>query len=165
MALWAAVILVVAIDQTPSQAPRVQLADSSSLHRVKSAVIGAKTRLDRPECQRLLTDFQDIEGRPLLENLGTSSLTASDYLFERLWFVDAGDTPQCLRDQTMAAFTVPGHKVVRICTNRFARRFERQTAAAEIIVIHEMLHTLGLGETPPTSNQITQQVTRRCGAS
>jgi hypothetical protein len=168
MALWVAVILTVAIEQapqTPRQTPRVQVADSSVLHRVKSAVIGAKARLDRPECQRLLTDFQDTDGRPLLENLGTSSLTPSDYLFERIWFVDGGDTPQCRRDQAMAAFTMPGHQGVWICSNRFAPRFARQATAAELIVIHEMLHTLGLAENPPSTSQITEQVTRRCGGS
>jgi hypothetical protein len=64
----------------------------------------------------------------------------------------------------MAAFTGPGRKVVHVCSSRFARRFERQTRAAELIVIHEMLHTLGLGENPPSTRQITEQVTRRCGA-
>jgi hypothetical protein len=33
----------------------------------------------------------------------------------------------------------------------------------EIIVIHEFLHTLGLGENPPTSQAITQRVAIRCG--
>ncbi len=31
------------------------------------------------------------------------------------------------------------------------------------MVIHEMLHTLGLGENPPTSIEITQRVKGRCG--
>jgi hypothetical protein len=33
---------------------------------------------------------------------------------------------------------------------------------AEVYVIHEMLHTLGHGENPPTSHEITQKVVRRC---
>jgi hypothetical protein len=167
MALWVVVSLMVAMEQAPQiprQAPRVQMADSVALHLVRMAVIGAKARLERPECQRVLTDFQDAEGRPLLEILAASTLTAADYLFDRVWFVDGGDTPQCQRDSSMAAFTGPGRKVVHVCSSRFARRFERQTRAAELIVIHEMLHTLGLGENPPSTRQITEQVTRRCGA-
>jgi hypothetical protein len=33
---------------------------------------------------------------------------------------------------------------------------------AEVCLIHDMLHTLGLGENPPTSSEITQRVKRRC---
>ena len=33
---------------------------------------------------------------------------------------------------------------------------------AEALVIHEMLHTLGLGENPPTSTEITKRVEGRC---
>jgi len=29
-------------------------------------------------------------------------------------------------------------------------------------IIHEMLHTLGLGENPPSSREITQRVNERC---
>jgi hypothetical protein len=34
-----------------------------------------------------------------------------------------------------------------------------------MIVIHELLHALGLGENPPLSVEITGQVMRRCGGS
>jgi hypothetical protein len=34
---------------------------------------------------------------------------------------------------------------------------------AEAVVIHEVLHTLGLDENPPSSDQITTRVERRCG--
>ena len=33
---------------------------------------------------------------------------------------------------------------------------------AEDLIIHELLHSLGLGENPPTSSQISSQVMRRC---
>ena len=33
----------------------------------------------------------------------------------------------------------------------------------EILLIHELLHSLGLGENPPTSAQITNTVMARCG--
>jgi hypothetical protein len=165
MALRVAVILIVALDQTPRPNPRVQFEDSFAQHLVRSAVIGARMRLARPECQRVLTDFRDAEGRPLLERVEALSLSPPDYLFDRVWFVDGADTPQCRRDEHMAAFTVPGHQAVRICTGRFGRAFERQMVSAEMIIIHEMLHTLGLGENPPTSHEITEQVRRRCGGS
>jgi hypothetical protein len=43
--------------------------------------------------------------------------------------------------------------------NRFA---ERSRAAADAAIIHELLHSLGLGEDPPTSKQITDTVLARC---
>ena len=69
MAWWVAVVLVVAFGQGPRQTPRVQVDDGWIQQRVKGAVLGAKQRLERPECQRLLTDFQDTDGRLLLERL------------------------------------------------------------------------------------------------
>jgi hypothetical protein len=165
MAFWVAVVLMVALDQSPREAPRVHIADNAVQHLVRRSAIGAKIRLERQECQRVLEDFRDGEGRPLLERLQPATLTAAAYLFDRVWFVDGGDTPQCRRDPHVAAFTSPGHQVVRICTARFGRSFEDQTVAAEMIIIHEMLHTLGLGENPPTSQEITEQVRKRCGKS
>jgi hypothetical protein len=163
--LWVAVVLVVALDQSPRQAPRVHIADNAVQHLVRRSAMGARNRLERPECQRVLEDFRDAGGRPLLERLQPSALTAAAYLFDRVWFVDGADTPQCRRDPHVAAFTSAGHQVVRICTARFGRSFEDQTVAAEMIIIHEMLHTLGLGENPPTSHEITAQVRKRCGKS
>ncbi len=162
---WMALLLIVAAGQTPRQSPRIHLPDSRVDQQVRNAVLGAQARLGRPDCQLLLTDFQDAEGRLLLEQLQETNLSPAGYLLDRIWFVDGGDTPQCQRDSRMAAFTVPGHKVIRVCTNRFGKSFARQEKAAEMIVIHEMLHTLGLGENPPSSREITEQVTRRCGAS
>jgi hypothetical protein len=165
MQVWVAVVLVIALGQGPRQTPRVQVDDGWVQQRVKSAVLGAKQRLERPECQRLLTDFQDADGRPLLERLQATALTASDYLFDRVWFVDGAETPPCQRDHRTAAFTSPGHQVVRICRVGFGRSFVEQSVAGEIVVIHEMLHTLGLSENPPSTREITEQVRRRCGGS
>jgi hypothetical protein len=161
MLLWVAMVGILGLEQ----GPRVNVPDSRAQSGITSAVLGAQARLARPECQKVFTDFQDVEGRLLLERLQASRDTPADYLMQQVWFVDGGDTPPCRRDGTMAAFTVPGHHVIRVCGTRFAQRFERERVAAEIIVIHEMLHTLGLGENPPSSRDITAQVTRRCGGS
>ncbi|MGH9253012.1 MAG: hypothetical protein ACRD3C_00415 [Vicinamibacterales bacterium] len=37
-------------------------------------------------------------------------------------------------------------------------------SGARGLVIHEFLHALGLGENPPTSDEITERVTAKCGA-
>lgn len=38
----------------------------------------------------------------------------------------------------------------------------RSPQRAELVVLHEALHTLGLGENPPGSLEITQRVGDRC---
>ena len=38
----------------------------------------------------------------------------------------------------------------------------RNRAWAVATLIHEALHTLGLGENPPSSTEITERVLRRC---
>ena len=44
----------------------------------------------------------------------------------------------------------------------FAEKQIRDPWTAENMVIHEMLHTLGLGENPPSSREITRRVNDRC---
>ena len=63
----------------------------------------------------------------------------------------------------MLAFTGQGHRVVYLCRERFEREWRAgESRFAEIVLIHEMLHTLGLGENPPSSQAITNHVLRRC---
>lgn len=162
MAIWAAILLIAVAGQAPRHTPRVHVQEPVALQLIKNAVAGARARLQQEDCRRVLSDFQDAEGRPLAERLAASSLTAGDYLLDRVWFVDAQESDICRRDQGTAAFTVPGHQVIRVCAPRFAQKFAHQSVAAELIVIHELLHTLGLGENPPSSRDITQQVMRRC---
>lgn len=50
---------------------------------------------------------------------------------------------------------------VFVCPS-FRREAERDPWAAESWIIHELLDTLGLGENPPSSREITQRVTERC---
>jgi hypothetical protein len=54
--------------------------------------------------------------------------------------------------------------LIRVCGNRFTWSFSQNSTATEIVVIHEFLHALGLGENPPTSAAITERVTLRCGS-
>ena len=147
------------------QAVRIDVSDSRVRGGLEAAVAGARTRLTRPECLRLLSDFRDLDGRPLFEKLEALETSAADYVINRVWFVSGDDTALCRRDRTVPAFTVPGHQVVRVCSAPFAALSSRQPVAAELVIIHEMLHTLGLGENPPSSREITRQVTKRCGGS
>ena len=65
--------------------------------------------------------------------------------------------------------TTPGVPRVFVCpagggqvTSRLARIEFQSGSLAEATVIHEMLHTLGLGENPPTAFEITRRVRNRC---
>ena len=149
--------------QAPDEpAVHVRLVAAPTRGAVRRAVLGAARRLERPDCRRLLTDFTDQSGRSLGEIIEASGMTASRYLREALWFVDGSDAPQCRDDHTVA-FTAIGSRAIHVCGPQFVELSSRQSRGAEIIVIHEVLHTLGLGENPPWGADITGQVMRRCG--
>jgi hypothetical protein len=128
----------------------------------RDSIEGAVRRLRKPECQRVFADFMDPAGHRLAANLEGLGKTPVEYL-TGLYFVEGDGSHQCRTDQTMAAFTAPQNKVIYLCGERFADRFARQTTGGEILIIHELLHSLGLGENPPTSAQITDRVRARCG--
>ena len=126
---------------------------------VRRAVRGASRRLGEPSCSALLDELEDSEGRPLSERLGALEVEASAFVRMVLFYDGENDAP-CRRRGTYA-FTAPGSRVVRVCPShaRLAAEAPRQ---AEAVVIHEMLHSLGLGEDSPTSEGITAAVERRC---
>jgi hypothetical protein len=134
---------------------------SDSRFAVQGTVEGAAHRLSRASCQGVLSDFADQSGedfRTKLRAEGRSPVEA----FSALRFVDNPKAPQCVGG-TILAFTQPGSTVIHVCGRQFMKRSRRNRMTAEIIMIHEFLHTLGLGENPPTSQAITEQVTLRCG--
>jgi hypothetical protein len=51
------------------------------------------------------------------------------------------------------------------CVARRPRRTQMTgfDAAAAVLLIHELLHAIGLGENPPASEAITARVVARCG--
>lgn len=147
------------------QAPHLIVSDRLARFVVARAIEGAQRRLGRPSCLQVLDDFTDKSGQRLSNALAATGRQASEYVVERIWFVDDGGTAaQCRRDGNRTAFTEAGSKVVHVCPERFAGLADRSTAA-ELLVIHELLHTLGLGENPPSGADITRDVTRRCGGS
>jgi hypothetical protein len=75
-------------------------------------------------------------------------------------FVDGSSQANC-RHSNIALTTSPGVRRVFVC-KAFADLQLRQPGVAESMVIHEILHTLGLGENPPTSIEITQRVEAHC---
>jgi hypothetical protein len=128
------------------------------LRRVEYAREGAMRRLQSPECRQVLSDFRDPEGRTPLENLAPFAVEPDQYLAQ-IPFLDGTSRPLCQGQSQL--LTTRGIARVLVCKS-FYPTVQQQRDMAEIYVIHEMLHTLGLDENPPASLEITQQVKRRC---
>jgi hypothetical protein len=146
-----------------AQAPIIMISNVISRNVVSRAVNGAIRRLEGSNCQLLLDEFTDATGTTLRGVLDRAELTPIQFL-ARLRFADGNETRQCQKAEGIAAYTVPGNRVIFVCSSMFALEFRDEMKAAEMIIIHEMLHAAGLGENPPTSRDITARVTKRCGA-
>jgi hypothetical protein len=120
---------------------------------------GALRKLEQPGCLRLLDEFKDPSGRTLAANLAEWDRTPVEYL-RTTPFRDGSFSTLC-RGGGSALISMPGMRPVFVCPS-FKRQAEKDPWAAENWVIHEMLHTLGLGENPPSSREITQRVSERC---
>jgi hypothetical protein len=70
---------------------------------------------------------------------------------------------RCRAAEATTAFTTPGSHVIHVCSARFADRFAAKTRDGELLIIHELLHAVGLGENPPSSSEITAVVRDRYG--
>jgi hypothetical protein len=129
---------------------------------VSRALLSAKRRLLDPECQAVLSDFSSsAQNRPLREVLDSLGLSAAEHL-DSLVFQDGSGLPGCA-DSGILAFTHVGGDTVFVCAAQFARAVEAHPSFADVVLIHETLHTLGLAENPPTTWEITARVTERCG--
>lgn len=126
------------------------------------AVAGARKRLATERCQMLFTDFFDRRGRPLTAALAEQRHTAAQQL-DAIYFIEGNVTPQCLSGRRLA-FTAPGSRVVFVCGQRFEPYLVQNEPGSEVVIIHELLHALGLGENPPPSAEISERVASRCPA-
>lgn len=150
--------------ETPPARPRgpaayIRVHDPSISGQLLQAINGAHERLGEAGCGRLFSDFEDLSGKPLADVLAERGESAQSHL-GRLFFYDGTDRKLC-RGRGAAAMTLPGSKVVYVCPAQF-REVARQPRNAQATVIHELLHTLGLGENPPSSREITRRVIERC---
>lgn len=140
---------------------RLAVIDKRLTRAVTRAIEDAHDKLSRPECQRVLEDFSDDAGRTLKENLDALGQTAPGFLG---WMVFYNGSAQAFcTDAQVHAVTMPGSRLVYICERQFREKVQRDAGLAAAYVIHELLHSLGLGENPPTPADITRQVVARCG--
>ena len=74
--------------------------------------------------------------------LAAQKLEAGEYL-GHIFFYDA--KPSDCEGTMLAGATGPGSRVIRVCGRRFARKMAESSTQGEALIIHEMLHSLGLG--------------------
>jgi hypothetical protein len=127
---------------------------------VERAAGRVRQRLRDPECRRVLSDFGTDQGRTLAQILEALGPSPDEYL-EWVYFYDGFGVGRCMQKSVLAT-TEPGSRVVRICGPRFTELETREPLTAQAVVLHEVLHTLGLRENPPHSAHITQRVVERC---
>jgi hypothetical protein len=139
---------------------RVLVSDAATARVLKHALPEAWRHLAEASCQVLLSEFKDKDGSPLVDNLSNGAGDLRSHL-GRLVFVDGTETRACATGAL--AVTEPGSRVVRVCSSRLVWTWQQNPRHVIAGLIHEALHTLGLGENPPSSAEITSLVLKRCG--
>lgn len=127
---------------------------------LRRAVMGARQRLARRECQQVFSEFEDASGRTLQERLDAQGQTPARYL-GLIVFADGARLRHC-QDPNTFAVTEPGSRVVYVCGRQFALVDSNRPSQTEAYLIHEELHSLGLGENPPSPKDITARVLALC---
>jgi len=157
-----ALFLATAVSQVAAQPPDAPV-DSRLRPSFHLTVEEAAARIGEPACGRILTDFRDVAGRPLTTRLEATGLDASAYVRSVAFRVGRG-VGRCQSKRFLMVTTIMG-PVVWVCEAQYYRKERDEPEVAVALVIHEVLHTLGLGEDPPTSEEITAQVLARCSAT
>jgi hypothetical protein len=124
------------------------------------AYAGAARRLESPGCRRLIRRLRDRSGRPLQEGLDRLQKDPSSYL-GLVVFASGEEHGRCASPSVLA-MTRMNVRIVWLCPKQFEWMAARQPDVAEAVLVHEALHTLGLGENPPASSEITRTVLREC---
>ena len=138
----------------------IRIAHQPTADVLRRVLDGARQRLAEPRCEAVLDAFAAESERPLRDRLGESGQSAAGYL-GLIIFYDGSKHPRC-EDRRIMAVASPGSRVVHVCPEQLRERARRNPLWAEATLIHEALHTLGLGENPPSSQEITSRVIRRC---
>jgi hypothetical protein len=155
-AVLASAILLAATSVNAAAPLRLTGWDAAAVDRART---GAVKRLERAECQKLFTDFTDAQGRPLQQVLEERAKAPGEYV-ESIPFLDGSGVTLC-RHPKVYLVSSPGLRRVYVC-KAFAGFQLAQPGIAESMIIHEALHTLGLGENPPSTEEITARVEARC---
>jgi len=140
---------------------RVSVMEPKATLALTNALDGAVDWLADEGCRQIFTEFHDLSGRPLTERLAELKVDGPAFLRLIVWY-DGTFSSQC-RSGGPLAYTAPGSRVVFICTQLFADATFSNLDLGRAVVLHEALHSLGLGENPPSSREITRRVRTMCG--
>ena len=133
--------------------PRLYIKEVYVRDALGKSLDAAAELLKTPRCQSLLSEFTDQRGRLLTERLAELNLSLAEYL-RAVIFEDGDAHPRCRNGEALA-FTSIGSRVVHVCGPAFVRAWRREPSEARATIIHELLHSLGLGENPPAPRYIT----------
>jgi hypothetical protein len=124
------------------------------------AILRARKALADPGCRQIFLDFRDSSGRVLQDRLDALGWSAQRYL-DSMIFYETAHHQSCSDPRTLA-MTTPGSRVVFFCRSKFSNLIRREPSALWVAVLHEELHSMGLGENPPTSVEISRRIAQRC---
>jgi hypothetical protein len=145
---------------TPA-APRMLIEDAITAHAVRMAIAGASEWLAAGRCQAVFEEFRDASGRVLSARLADLGTTGHAYVGLVL-FLDDPQTAACGPPGRLA-YTSPGSRVAYVCGRDFERAWRTDPRQATAAIVHEILHSLGLRENPPSPRHITHRVIALCG--
>lgn len=148
--------------QAKAKWPLLHVPDPLASSVMGAVLDRASELLAEPGCAGVLTDFRDQHGRPLADRLVAMDVDIRTYV-TMITFIDDSRHRHCASGAV--AFTEPGGRVVRLCVDRLKEAWARDRTFTLAVVIHELLHTLGLGENPPSSREITKRVLARCSSN
>jgi hypothetical protein len=138
----------------------IRIPDPLARRATIAALEAASAQLADEDCRKILTDFNDGNGQSLADRLSSVADNVQVYL-TMVTFIDDSRHRRCAGG--VLVFTAPGSRVVRVCADELKRIDAQQTDYVVATLIHEILHTLGLRENPPSSREITARVLARCG--
>ena len=137
----------------------IRIPDPVARAAAVAGLASARDLLTETSCSKVLTDFQNLKGQTLADHLASLGVDIQTYV-RMVTFIDDSRHKMCEKGGLF--FTSPGSRVVRVCTDQLKQMKSRPDHLTALF-IHEVLHTLGLGEAPPSSEEITARVMARCG--
>jgi hypothetical protein len=148
--------------KAPASVWRVQIADPVRANLMRKILDEASRWFADAECRTLLTEFHDERDRSLAERLAGLQVDTHTYLSLVVFAEDLGDRA-CARGALFV--TKAGSRVVHVCGLLLEQSWRQNQRHVVAAIVHEILHTLGLGENPPASSYITERVLMRCKQS
>ena len=97
---------------TPQAWPLVRIPDPVARRAAIDALETASARFADADCQKVLTDFEDGNGRSLADQLSSLAVDIQGYL-TMVTFMDDSRHARCVSG--VLAVTSPGSRVVRVC--------------------------------------------------